>query len=115
MSAFLPRQSFLPKSPKSGMSVFRAVKAAEKKLKRDLATAEEIAKIDKMRKIHWFEKFYWFISSDNLLVIGGHDAQQNEAIYKKYFDVERDLYIHANVHGASTVVVKNPSGKPVTF
>jgi predicted ribosome quality control (RQC) complex YloA/Tae2 family protein len=37
-----------------------------------------------MRKVHWFEKFNWFISSENYLVISGHDAQQNELIVKRY-------------------------------
>ena len=34
----------------------------------------------------WFEKFYWFISSENYLVIGGRDQQQNELIVKKYLN-----------------------------
>merc|ERR1712224_181481 len=91
----------------------RAVKAAKKKLKKDMSEAEEIAKIEKMRKIYWFEKFYWFISSDNYLIIGGHDMQQNEIIFKKYLDINRDLYVHANIHGAATVAIKNPTGNPV--
>ncbi|KAJ8308820.1 hypothetical protein KUTeg_013694 [Tegillarca granosa] len=31
-----------------------------------------------------FEKFLWFISSENFLVIGGRDQQQNELIVKRY-------------------------------
>lgn len=30
--------------------------------------------------MHWFKKFNWFISSENYLVVSGHDAQQNEMI-----------------------------------
>jgi len=33
---------------------------------------------------HRFEKFLWFISSENFLVIGGRDQQQNELIVKRY-------------------------------
>lgn len=33
-----------------------------------------------------FEKFYWFISSENFLVIGGRDQQQNELVAKKYLN-----------------------------
>ena len=33
-----------------------------------------------------FEKFYWFISSENYLVIGGRDQQQNELVVKKYLN-----------------------------
>lgn len=43
-----------------------------------------VAAISHMRKVHWFEKFNWFISSENYLVISGHDAQQNEIIVKRY-------------------------------
>ena len=31
-----------------------------------------------------FEKFYWFISSENYLVVGGRDQQQNELLVKRY-------------------------------
>ena len=31
-----------------------------------------------------FEKFLWFISSENYLIIGGRDQQQNELIVKRY-------------------------------
>jgi len=91
----------------------KAVKAAKRKLKKDLESAEEVARIEKMRRTHWWEKFYWFISSDNYLILGGHDAQQNELLFKKYFDVQRDIYVHAQIHGASTVIIKNPSGEPI--
>ena len=37
-----------------------------------------------LRKPHWFEKFNWFITSENLLVISGRDAQQNEILVKRY-------------------------------
>lgn len=33
-----------------------------------------------------FEKFFWFISSENFLVIGGRDQQQNELVVKKYLN-----------------------------
>ena len=36
--------------------------------------------------VHKFEKFYWFISSDNYLIIGGRDQQQNELVVKKYLN-----------------------------
>ncbi len=31
-----------------------------------------------------FEKFFWFVSSENYLVIGGRDQQQNELIVKRH-------------------------------
>ena len=56
-----------------------------------------------------FEKFYWFISSENYLVIGGRDSQQNELIVKRYMKAG-DIYVHADIHGASSIVIKNPKG-----
>ena len=54
-------------------------------------------------------RFYWFISSDNFLVIAGRDAQQNELLVRKYMDKKCDIYIHASIHGASSVIIKNPN------
>jgi len=53
----------------------------------------------------WFEKFFWFISSENYLVIAGKDAQQNETIVKKYLK-NGDVYVHADIHGASSCIGK---------
>ena len=46
-----------------------------------------------------------------LKVIGGREAQQNEILVKRYMKAH-DFYVHADLHGASSVVVKNPSGGP---
>lgn len=54
----------------------------------------------------WFEKFYWCISSEGYLIIGGRDSQQNEALVKRYLR-PGDVYVHADLHGASSVVVRN--------
>jgi hypothetical protein len=89
-----------------------AMKSAEKKTKQSLKEMNAIHNIIKARKVFWFEKFFWFISSENYLVIGGRDMQQNELIFKKYMRAG-DLYVHADLHGASSVVIKNPSGAEV--
>jgi hypothetical protein len=89
-----------------------ALKSAEKKTKQHLKEMSKIATINKARKVYWFEKFFWFISSENILVIGGKDAQQNELLVKRYMK-PNDVYVHADLHGASTVVVKNPTSGPV--
>jgi predicted ribosome quality control (RQC) complex YloA/Tae2 family protein len=65
--------------------------------------------MQKLRKQLWFEKFYWFISSDNYIIVSGRDAQQNELIVKRYLQ-KGDLYVHADIVGASSCVIKNPSG-----
>ena len=60
------------------------------------------------RKLLWFERFHWFVSADGLLVIGGRDAQQNEQLVKRYLRPQ-DAYVHADVHGGSSIVVRSPS------
>jgi len=57
------------------------------------------------RKVYWFEKFAWFITSDNYLVVAGKDAQQNEQLVKKYLR-PGDAYLHAEVHGAATCILR---------
>ncbi|KAK7303643.1 hypothetical protein RJT34_14554 [Clitoria ternatea] len=84
----------------------KAFKAAERKTRLQLNQEKTVATISHMRKIHWFEKFNWFISSENYLVISGRDAQQNEMIVKRYMS-KGDLYVHADLHGASSTVIKN--------
>ncbi|KAK8548868.1 hypothetical protein V6N13_054365 [Hibiscus sabdariffa] len=84
----------------------KAFKAAERKTRLQLSQEKTVATITHMRKVHWFEKFNWFISSENYLVISGRDAQQNEMIVKRYMS-KGDLYIHADLHGASSTIIKN--------
>lgn len=84
----------------------KAFKAAERKTRLQLAQEKVVAAITHMRKVHWFEKFNWFITSENYLVISGRDAQQNEMIVKRYMS-KGDLYVHADLHGASSTVIKN--------
>ena len=57
------------------------------------------------KNLKWYEKHRWFISSDNTLVVGGRDANSNELIVKKYLD-PNDIYLHADIHGASSVSIK---------
>ncbi len=57
------------------------------------------------KNLKWYEKLRWFISSDKTLVIGGRDANSNENVVKKYLD-NKDIYLHADIHGASSVVIK---------
>lgn len=100
------------KQKKTIESSVKAYKSAEKKTREALKQVALTTNIAKARKAFWFEKFFWFISSEDYLVVGGRDAQQNEAIVKKYLRLG-DIYVHADLHGASSIVIKNPSGAPV--
>ena len=53
----------------------------------------------------WYHRFRWFVTSDGVVVLGGRDASQNEELVKKYM-AGGDLFVHADVHGASVVIVK---------
>lgn len=90
----------------------KALKSAEKKTQQTLKDVRIQSTISKARKTFWFEKFYWFISSENFLIIGGRDQQQNELIVKRYLRAT-DVYVHAEIQGASSVVIKNPSGAEI--
>ncbi|XP_014250530.1 nuclear export mediator factor NEMF homolog [Cimex lectularius] len=100
------------KEKKTLESQDKALVSAQKKARTALKEIKTLTTIKKIQKPYWFEKFYWFISSENYLVIGGRDQAQNELIVKRYMTAG-DLYVHADIHGASNVVIKNPSGKPV--
>uniref|UniRef100_A0A4W3JBH5 Ribosome quality control complex subunit NEMF n=1 Tax=Callorhinchus milii TaxID=7868 RepID=A0A4W3JBH5_CALMI len=89
-----------------------AFKSAEKKTKKTLKEAQTVITIQKARKVYWFEKFLWFVSSENYLVIAGRDQQQNEIIVKRYLR-SGDVYVHADLHGATSCVIKNPTGQPL--
>lgn len=93
----------------------KALKSAERKIRQDLKETKITATINKIRKPFWFEKFLWFISTDGHLVIAGRDMQQNEILVKRYL-LKDDAYVHADLHGAASVIVKNKpnaNGQPI--
>ena len=49
-----------------------------------------------------------------IVQLGGRDAQQNELIVKRYMR-EGDIYVHADLHGASSIVIKNSTGSYATL
>uniref|UniRef100_A0A803Y3F7 Ribosome quality control complex subunit NEMF n=1 Tax=Meleagris gallopavo TaxID=9103 RepID=A0A803Y3F7_MELGA len=100
------------KTQKTVEAAEKAFKSAEKKTKQTLKEVQTVTTIQKARKVYWFEKFLWFISSENYLVIAGRDQQQNELIVKRYLK-PGDIYVHADLHGATSCVIKNPTGEPI--
>ncbi|OLZ40565.1 hypothetical protein A6E15_05975 [Natrinema saccharevitans] len=53
----------------------------------------------------WFDRFRWFHTSDDYLVIGGRNADQNEEIVKKYLE-PGDKVLHTQAHGGPVTVLK---------
>ncbi len=82
--------------------VKRAILETQNKMKKE----EKKEKKKKKRAKFWFEKYRWFISSEDILVIAGRDAKTNEEVVKKHLG-DHDLYMHADIHGAPSVVIKS--------
>jgi predicted ribosome quality control (RQC) complex YloA/Tae2 family protein len=59
-------------------------------------------------KQFWVERYKWFVTVNGLLVLAGRDAHSNDQVVKKHMK-EKDVYVHADVHGAPSVVIKNGS------
>jgi len=57
------------------------------------------------RQKEWYEKFHSAFTSGGRLIIGGRNAQQNDMIFAKHMD-DADLFFHADIQGASAVVLK---------
>ena len=107
------KRSAADKEHKTLQSSTKALKSQEAKIAHDLRKGlkQEKAVLRPVRKQMWFEKFSWFISSDGYLALAGKDAQQNEMLYKKYLK-RGDVYVHADIHGAASVVIKNKPRTP---
>ena len=91
------------------MALESAMKSASAKIRSEMLQSRQLGRVRQLqalRKPFWFEKFAWFISSDGFLVLAGRDAQQNEVLVKKYLRAG-DVYVHADVHGAGSLIVKN--------
>ena len=74
--------------------------------KKDIAMEHIAVPKKRVKKdLKWYEKLRWFISSENILVVGGRDANSNENVVKKYLE-PNDIYLHADIHGASSTAIK---------
>ncbi len=89
----------------------RAIEDTKKKLedlekKEDQFIQEEQKKQAKKEiKKEWYEKFHWFISSEEVLCIGGKDATSNEIIIKKHLE-PTDLVFHTELPGSPFFLIK---------
>ncbi|KAI6261688.1 hypothetical protein MCOR19_002020 [Pyricularia oryzae] len=90
-----------------------ALKSATQKITRELQKGlkQEKPVIQPIRHQMWFEKYLWFVSSDGYLVLGGRDAQQNEMMYRRHLG-RGDVYVHADLNGAPSVIIKNNPRTP---
>ncbi len=56
-------------------------------------------------KRFWFDAYRWTLSSRRILILGGRDARSNEKLVRKHLN-PGDRYVHADLTGAPSVVVK---------
>lgn len=62
-------------------------------------------------KRRWFGEYRYFTTTNGLLCVGGKNAKQNDLLVASQLK-DGDLFFHADVHGASAVVLKEgASGK----
>ncbi|KAK4545060.1 hypothetical protein LTR36_003611 [Oleoguttula mirabilis] len=110
---FDQRRNAAEKQERTAQASQKALKSTEQKVMADLKKGlkQEKEVLRPVRKQMWFEKFIYFISSDGYLVLAGRDAQQNEVLYRRYLK-KGDVYIHADLHGAASVIIKNNPATP---
>ncbi|KAK1012271.1 hypothetical protein LTS01_001049 [Friedmanniomyces endolithicus] len=101
------------KKERTAQASQKALKSTEQKVMADLKKGlkQEKEVLRPVRKQMWFEKFVYFVSSDGYLVLAGRDAQQNEILYRRYLK-KGDVYVHADLHGAASVIIKNNPATP---
>ncbi len=80
----------------------------EEKSQKSLSKEEKEIQKKRIRILEhkeWYQKFQSFHTSEGKIVIAGRDAQQNDQLFSKHLE-EGDLFFHADVHGASAVILK---------
>ena len=93
------------KIPSAKKALGETLKKIEERKSGRIVLEEKEVKPLKKRQKQWYEKYHWFISSDGVLVIGGRDAKTNEELVKKHLK-EKDIFLHAEVHGAPHTIIK---------
>ncbi|MDI6856359.1 MAG: ribosome rescue protein RqcH [Candidatus Thermoplasmatota archaeon] len=96
------------KAKRKASSVKNAILETEQKIEKLGKEAPSAVKEPIEKKKFWFEKYKWFITSDNVLVLAGRDAGSNERLVKRHLKADC-AYVHAEVHGAPSVVVRGRS------
>ncbi len=85
----------------------RAMKEKKKELKKgkvDVEEKRETTDIDAEQR-WWFENYHWSLTPSGRVIAGGKDAKTNDTLVKKHM-THGDMYFHADIHGAPSVVMK---------
>ena len=100
---------YYERAKKMDKKIEGAKKAMKKRKK--MKKPKKKPEIKVLRKREWYERFHWCFSSDGFLIVGGRDTRSNEVLVKKYMEPQ-DLYVHADIPGAPSVVVKKGQQAP---
>lgn len=113
-------QEYFKKAKKLRRKIQGAEKAIERtkqKLQKqesvDKIEVKEIKKVKTRKDKKWFDKFHWFVTSNNLLVVAGRDADTNEEVIKKYTDKE-DVVLHTDMSGSPFAVIKKQESQEIS-
>lgn len=63
----------------------------------------------KLQTDNWYQTYHWFVTSHGYLVICGRNSSQNETVVKRYLE-SRDIYLHSEIAGCGSAVLKVPAG-----
>jgi predicted ribosome quality control (RQC) complex YloA/Tae2 family protein len=58
----------------------------------------------------WYEKYRWFLTTDDILAIGGRDSSSNSVLIRRHL-TENDYIFHAEVNGSPFFILKNANNK----
>ncbi len=95
------------------------IRKAKEKASEIEESLSKIAEVEKerstrktlLKEVRWFTNYHWIRTTNGFLAIGGRDAQQNEKIVRKYL-TDKDIFMHADVHGASAFVILTEGRMP---
>ncbi len=73
---------------------------------------EKRINIKESKDIRWFERYRWFITSDNLLAVGGKDAYSNSTLLNRYAK-DDDIIFHADINGSPFFILKEKRDKSI--
>jgi len=113
---YLDRNKFKSKLEGANKAILITLQKIENQNKKIIEQKQNqkaiLKKTDKKKE--WFHKFRYFFTTNDFLVLGGKDTKNNDFLIKKHLK-EKDLYFHADIHGAPHVILKNEKGLDVPF
>ena len=87
-------------------------KDLERRLGESAIKGESVKQVKPLlRRVNWYSRYRWLITSNGFLAIGGRNAQQNEKLVRKFLE-DSDIFMHADVHGASAFIIKCRGSTP---